>query len=88
VIVLLLAAALVGAVLAVVPPWRALQREAHKLPVWGFARQRGLRLPSGEALRAELRCGMCDAKKECDRLLAAGERTPPGTCFNRDLLAQ
>lgn len=85
-VALLLAAALGGALVGVLPAWRRLMGGATDLPVWGFLRRRGIGLGTIPVLQAELRCEVCDAKVQCRRLLAQGESVP-ADCPNAELFA-
>lgn len=84
-ILILLASALLGALIAVLPAWRSLMAIRAELPVWAFLRRGGAVLEGGDALQAELRCGMCGARAQCARLLAAGEQQPVAGCLNSEL---
>lgn len=85
-IVLLLAAALGGALIGLLPAWRRLMAGAKDLPVWGFLGRRGVRLERFSALRAVLRCEVCDSKPQCRRLLAECAQAP-AHCPNAELFA-
>ncbi|HEY3073739.1 MAG TPA: hypothetical protein VGJ74_01070 [Burkholderiales bacterium] len=85
-IVLLIIAALGGALLGVLPAWLRLTGGAHALPVWGFMRRRELEVERHAAFQAELRCEMCDARPQCRRLLAEGIDLPAAGCPNAGLL--
>jgi hypothetical protein len=87
-IVLILAAALGGALVGVLPAWRRVVGGGQGLPVWGFLRRRGTRLERAAALAVEIRCEMCDSKARCGLLLAAGERTPGAPCPNLELFQE
>jgi hypothetical protein len=82
--VLLLAAALAGVLGGVVPAWRRVWSD-RDLPVRSFARRRGVALERTDRLGAELRCGMCQSKALCGRLLAMGAKSPPAGCPNARL---
>ena len=84
-VLILLASAMVGALIAVLPAWRSLMAARPELPVWGFLRRRGATLERGAALHAELRCGVCGARAQCAQLLASGESQPVPGCFNAEL---
>ena len=80
-VLIILAAALVGALVAVVPAWRA----TRKLPVWGFLHRRSASIERMAALQAELRCEICSGKGRCAQLLAEGADTPMPGCPNAEL---
>lgn len=84
-ILLVLAAALAGALIAVLPRWRRMQEAAANLPVRGFLRQRDASLERIAALQAELHCEMCGAKAQCRQLLAEGVISPVPGCPNAEL---
>jgi hypothetical protein len=85
-VLLLLAAALAGALLSVLPVWRRVSDDSRHLPVWRFARRSGRSLEGAAALQAELRCALCDKKEQCRLLLATGSETPLSGCPNLELL--
>jgi len=87
-ILILLASALVGALIAVLPAWRSLMAARPELPVWGFLRRRGVTLERGAALHAEMRCGICGSRAQCMRLLAAGDHQPVPGCLNSELFQE
>lgn len=80
-VLIILAAALVGALATVMPTWRGL-RGRPDLPVWGFLRRRDMSIARVSALQAELRCETCNAKLRCKQALADGADTPPAECPN------
>jgi|KBSMisStaDraftv2_1062788.scaffolds.fasta_scaffold1941103_2 hypothetical protein len=80
-VLVVLAAGLIGALAAVMPLWPAM-RGGRALPVWTFLRRRGTALERVGALQAELRCETCNAKLRCKQALAGGADTPPGECPN------
>ena len=84
-ILVIVAAALAGALIAVLPPWRRMQDAAGHLPVRGFLRRRDSSLERIAALQAELRCELCDAKTQCRHLLAEGAVSPVPGCPNAEL---
>ncbi len=84
-ILIIVAAALGGALVAVLPPWRRMKHSGSHLPVWAFLRRRGTTLERVAALQAELRCETCDTKEQCHRLLAAGATVPVAGCANEGL---
>jgi len=84
-ILILLASALIGALIAVLPAWRSLMAARAGLPVWAFLRRGGAVLEGDDALQAEIRCGMCGSRAQCARLLAAGEQQPVAGCPNSEL---
>jgi len=84
-ILILLASALIGALIAVLPAWRSLMAASAGLPVWAFLRRGGAVLEGGDALQAEMRCAMCGSRAQCARLLAAGEQQPVAGCPNSEL---
>ena len=85
-IALLLAAALAGALLSVLPAWLRRTAGAQALPVRALLHRRGIALSRRAALHAELRCELCDAQPECRRLLAEGVDLPAAGCPNGGLL--
>ena len=84
-ILVVVAAALAGALIAVLPPWRRMQDAAANLPVRGFLRRRDNSLEHIAALQAELRCELCGAKAQCRHLLARGAASPVPECPNAEL---
>jgi hypothetical protein len=74
VIVLMLAAALAGALLGVLPEWRRLMSGA--LPIHKHLRRTGASAP----FEAELRCALCAGRQEC-----AQRATPLADCPNAAL---
>jgi len=84
-ILILLASALIGALIAVLPAWRNLMAARAGLPVWAFLRRGGAVLEGDDALQAEMRCAMCGSRAQCARLLAAGEQQPVAGCPNSEL---
>ena len=84
-ILVVLAAALTGALVAVMPAWEHLRGGRH-LPVWAFLRRRGTTLERLTALEAELRCETCNAKLRCKQLLAEGADMPVADCPNLKVL--
>jgi len=84
-ILILLASALIGALIAVLPAWRSLMAARAGLPVWAFLRRGGAVLEGDDALQAEMRCAMCGSRAQCARLLAAGEQQPVAGCPNSEL---
>ena len=86
-IALLLAAAIAGALLGILPAWRRLMTGGRDLPVWGFLRRRGAGVEGRAALQAEMRCEMCDSKAQCRLLLANGADAPVTGCPNAKLFA-
>lgn len=83
-VVLLVAAALVGALVAVLPAWRRLA-DLSRLPVWTFLWRRETNVEGVAALQAEIRCALCDSQPRCRRLLAAGADAPHADCPNAAL---
>ena len=86
-IALLLAAALGGVLIGILPAWRRLMEGGPDLPLWGFLRRRGIALETFPVLQAELRCELCGSKPQCKRLLAEGGDAPPAHCPNAELFA-
>ena len=84
-ILLLLAAALAGALIAVLPAWRRLAGQG--LPVRSFFARRGVGVEGAAELQAEIRCALCETQARCRHLLAAGAETPPEGCPNAALFA-
>lgn len=80
-ILVILAAALAGALASVLPAWRG----TRKVPVWGFLQRRSATLDPVAALQAELRCETCSAKLRCQKLLADGADTPASGCPNAEV---
>jgi len=85
-ILVILAAALVGALASVMPAW-PMMRGGHRLPVWAFLRRRGATLERMAALQAELRCESCNLKLRCKQALADGADTPAAECPNGALFS-
>jgi len=86
VVVLMVAAALAGLLVGVLPVWRRLMSGDHRLPVWQFLR-RGDVSPEGRtALLAELRCELCDERAACLERLKTGAVLAPENCPNAALL--
>lgn len=85
-ILLLLAAALAGALIAVLPAWRRLAGQG--LPVRSFFARRGVGVEGAAELQAEIRCALCETQARCRHLLAAGAETPPEGCPNAALFAK
>jgi hypothetical protein len=92
IIVLLLAAVLAGAFVGVLPAWRQLMSRGADLPLWKFARRRGLRREAVEntlgaraVVQAELRCALCAAQTECEKRLASPGGAPVAHCPNTRL---
>ncbi len=86
-VLVIVAAALGGALVAVLPPWRHMRHAGSHLPVWAFLARRDTTLERITALQAELRCETCDAKEPCRRHLAAGATAPIAGCPNQGLFA-
>jgi hypothetical protein len=80
--VMILGAAIVGALLGVLPAWLRLTNGADALPVWAFLRRRRVAPERHAAFHAELRCEMCDSRVQCTRLLAEGIDLPAAGCPN------
>ena len=85
-VVLVLAAALAGLLIGILPDWRRMI--GRRLPVHAFLRRQGEPLDGRAAQQAELRCAMCGAKAQCEQRLAAGERSPIAGCPNPELLQE
>ena len=83
-VLVVLAAALVGALIAVMPVWQGL-RGGRELPVWGYLQRRNVWIGRASALQAELRCDTCNAKVRCAQMLAEGADTPVPDCPNERL---
>ena len=82
---LLLAAALAGALFVSAFFWRRLQSEAADLPIWRLLRRAGApALASGNVREAELRCMLCPSQRDCRQRIAAGG-SPPPHCPNDSL---
>lgn len=75
-LVLLLAAATLGAILVVLPQWRRLMSTAQALPIHRYISGR-------PGFEAELRCSFCAGRQEC-----AGRGAPLEDCPNAALLKQ
>jgi hypothetical protein len=75
-LVLLLAAAVVAALLAVLPAWRRLMRGGRALPIHRH-------LPAGAPFEAEVRCALCSGRMESLR-----RATPLADCPNLELLQE
>jgi len=86
-VLILLVAAVVGALVTALPAWRQLAARIPDLPVRGFLMRRGVALEHVEKLQVELRCELCDAKTGCRRLLADGADAPVPGCPNAELFA-
>lgn len=71
------------ALMGILPAWRRFNSASPALPVWRFLRQRGGTLGQREALQAEMRCELCDAKPRCAR----ADSPAPG-CPNSELLQE
>lgn len=84
-IVILVAAALGGAALGVIPAWMQITGRSRSLPLWGFLRRGDLDITRRAAFQAELRCEMCDSHAHCRQLLARGARAPEPGCPNAAL---
>jgi hypothetical protein len=84
--VLMLASALAGLLVGILPAWRRLMSGGQRLPVWAFLRRRGFGVDGRAAVRAETRCALCGAKAQCEQLLAAGADSPVPECPNLKLL--
>jgi Family of unknown function (DUF6455) len=92
VVALLIAAALAGALAAVLPSWRRLMTRGADLPFWKFTRRSGVGREALEndlgakAVReAELRCSVCAAQEECEHRLAGKDAAPVSYCPNAAL---
>jgi hypothetical protein len=72
------------ALFGILPAWRRLCD--RQLPLWRFHRRRQ-RLHRVEALRAELRCGQCDARARCRSRIAHRRAGPVAGCPNASLFA-
>lgn len=86
---LLLAGAIVGALLAVLPAWRELASGGATLPIWRFLRSHGVGRADMEEIvgerglrQAELCCSACGSRQECVRRLGAGAAVPVRDCPN------
>ena len=85
--VLMLASALAGLLVGILPAWRRLMSDGQRLPVWAFLRRRGSAGVEARAVaQAEVRCTLCGAKAQCEQLLAAGADSPVPECPNLELL--
>jgi len=83
-ILIILAAALAGALASVMPAWEGM-RARRSLPVWAFLRRRGSTPERAAALQAELRCEICSAKRRCRQLVSEGAIGPGSNCPNAEL---
>lgn len=86
--VLILAAALAGLLLGLLPSWRRMMNGDHTLPMWVFLRRRHAGVDGRAALQAEMRCALCGQKAECERQLATGADSPIPGCLNSKLLQE
>jgi hypothetical protein len=77
VIVLMLAAALAGALLGVLPEWRRMMNGG--LPI-----HKHLRRAASVPLEAELRCALCAGRQECARRAAPLPDCPNAALFRKD----
>ena len=77
VVVLMVAAALAGALLGVLPEWRRMMNGG--LPIHKHLR-RGASVP----LEAELRCALCAGRQECARRAAPLPDCPNAALFRKD----
>ncbi len=88
-LVLLLAAGVAGALLAILPEWRRLWRDAAGLPVNRFLSRRALqtemRSDAPDEHDAEIRCALCGSRALCRSLLARGATSPAAGCPNARL---
>lgn len=91
-IVLLLAAALAGLLVALLPAWRRIMAHGRELPLWKFTRSMGAtrdalarRIGERAVSEAEMRCGACAADEECAQRLMKPAATPPAHCPNAAL---
>lgn len=66
------------------PEWRSLCDRC--LPLWSFRRR--ARLSRLEALRAERRCRLCDARTQCRSRIARHLSRPVAGCPNAQLFAR
>ena len=83
--VLLLACALAGLLIGILPVWRRAMSGAQRLPVWAFLRRRGAGVEGRAAVQAQMRCALCGTKAQCERQLAAGANSPVPGCPNLEL---
>ena len=72
------------ALFGILPAWRRLCDPY--LPLWSFHRRRS-RLERLEALRAELRCRLCDTRAYCRSRVARRRARAPAACPNASLFA-
>lgn len=94
-IVLLLAAALMGLLIALLPAWRRIMAHGNELPVWKFSGSMGATRDAATrcighraVLEAEMRCGACAAQKQCEQRLTRPGATPVAYCPNAELFPQ
>jgi hypothetical protein len=66
------------ALFGILPAWSRLCR--RDLPLWRFYRRR--RLERLDALRAELRCRICELRARCRGRIARGFARPAASCPN------
>lgn len=78
VIVLMLAAALAGALLGLLPEWRRMMNGG--LPIHRHLRRAG----ASAAFEAELRCALCAGRQECARRAAPLPDCPNAALFRKD----
>ena len=84
--VLMLAAALGGALFGLGFAWRSLKAEADDLPIRRLARRAG-GIEAARSWEVELRCMACAAQRHCRREIDAG-RGAPEHCPNAELLTR
>ncbi len=85
--VLVLAAALAGLLVGILPAWRGIVGSGYRLPIRLFLRGKGESLVGQSALLAEMRCQVCGERAACLERLKAGIAQPPGNCPNAALFA-
>ena len=83
--VLVVAAALAGVLVGILPVWRRSIGGGHRLPVWLFRRGTDTPLEPRAALLAEMRCDLCGEQDACLERLKAGAAQPPAHCPNAAL---
>jgi hypothetical protein len=85
VVVLMLAAALAGLLIGVLPVWRRMMSGGQRPPLWLFPRGRHDSLEGRAALLARMRCEVCGERAACLERLKAGIAQPPANCPNAAL---
>jgi hypothetical protein len=82
---LAIAAVLAGLLVGILPGWRRLMGDGHRLPVWLFRRRTDVPLEARAVLLAEMRCELCGERDACLRRLKGWAAQPPEHCPNAAL---